>query len=91
MAVLKPWKFTARSEKLAGEQQSLLDEAIETDLIAIEHELEQFSPQPTQDAEPNKPRRALLPANPPRVEVRHEPTSTTCACGCSPDRLSANS
>ena len=29
MAVLKRWKFAARSEKLGHEQQSLLDEAID--------------------------------------------------------------
>jgi transposase len=87
MAVLKRWKFAARSEKLAAEQQSLLDEAIEADLIAIEHELEQLASQPRKDVETNKPRRAPLPANLPRVEVRHEPASTTCACGCQLKRI----
>ncbi|AJX17470.1 transposase C of IS166 homeodomain protein [Burkholderia ubonensis MSMB22] len=82
MAVLKRWKFAARSEKLAAEQQSLLDEAVDADLIAIEQELEQLADRPKKDAEPNKPRRAPLPANLPHVEVRHELASTTCACGC---------
>ncbi|KWE65448.1 hypothetical protein WL77_18130 [Burkholderia ubonensis] len=68
--------------KLAAEQQSLLDEAVDADLIAIEQELEQLADRPKKDAEPNKPRRAPLPANLPRVEVRHELASTTCACGC---------
>lgn len=87
MAVLKRWKFAARSEKLAAEQQSLLDEAVDADLIAIEQELEQLAGRPKKDAEPNKPRRAPLPANLPRVEVRHEPASTTCACGCQLKRI----
>lgn len=87
MAVLKRWKFAARSEKLAVEQQSLLDEAVDADLIAIEQELDQLAGRPKKDTEPNKPRRAPLPANLPRVEVRHEPASTTCACGCQLKRI----
>src|SRR5712671_300166 len=39
MAVLKRWKFAARSEQLHGEQRSLLDEAIDADLEAIAAEL----------------------------------------------------
>ncbi|MGX6569856.1 IS66 family transposase, partial [Cupriavidus necator] len=87
MAVLKRWKFAARSEKLPAEQQSLLDEAIDADLIAIEHELEQLASQPKDESPPNKPRRAPLPPNLPRVEIRHEPTSTTCGCGCQLKRI----
>ncbi|SIO72393.1 Transposase C of IS166 homeodomain-containing protein [Burkholderia sp. GAS332] len=62
MAVLKRWKFAARSEKLGAEQQSLLDEAIDADLVAIEHELEQLAAQSKADPIPNKPRRMSLPA-----------------------------
>ncbi len=87
MAVLKRWKFAARSEKLPAEQQSLLDEAIDADLIAIEHELEQLASQPKDESPPSKPRRAPLPPNLPRVEIRHEPTSTTCGCGCQLKRI----
>jgi transposase len=51
MAILKRWKFAARSEKLGHEQQSLLDEAIDADLAAIELELETLSTEPkTKDA-----------------------------------------
>ena len=39
MAVLKRWKFAARSEQLHGAQRSLLDEAIDADLEAIAAEL----------------------------------------------------
>jgi transposase len=72
---------------LEGVKQSLLGEAIDADLIAIEHELEQLSSQPKSDGAPNKPRCAPLPANLPRVEVHHEPTSTTCARGCELKRI----
>ncbi|KRB95798.1 hypothetical protein ASE11_18565 [Hydrogenophaga sp. Root209] len=33
------------------------------------------------------PKRAPLPANLPRREIRHEPDSTTCACGCQMKRV----
>src|SRR5438094_4676848 len=39
MAVLKRWKFAARSEQLHGVQRSLLDETIDADLEAIATEL----------------------------------------------------
>lgn len=65
----------------------MLDEAIDADLIAIEHELEQLASKPKNEPPPNKPRRAPLPPNLPRVEVRHEPTSTTCGCGCQLKRI----
>jgi transposase len=87
MAVLKRWKFAARSEKLGAEQQSLLEEAIDADLVAIEQEIEQLAAQSKADAIPNKPRRMPLPANLPRIEVRHEPESTTCGCGCQLRRI----
>jgi transposase len=80
MAVLKRWKFAARSEKLGHEQQSLLDEAIDADLAAIELELERLSTEPKTKDAPNKPRRAPLPANLPRVNIQHEPESTVCGC-----------
>jgi transposase len=39
MALLKRWKFAARSEQLHGEQRRLFDEAIDADLEAIATEL----------------------------------------------------
>src|SRR5580658_3854292 len=39
MAVLKRWQFGKRSEKLDPAQRSLLDETIDADLEAIEHEI----------------------------------------------------
>ncbi len=87
IAVLKRWKFAARSEKLSMEQHSLLDEAIDADLIAIEHELEAVSTTPESTDEREKPRRAALPAHLPRVVLHHEPTSTVCPCGCQLKRI----
>jgi transposase len=61
MAVLKRWKFAARSEKLSHEQQSLLDETIDSDLAAIELELERLSTEPKMKDVPNKSSRLPLP------------------------------
>jgi hypothetical protein len=55
--------------------------------VAIEIELAALSSQPKAETETSKPRRAPLPANLPRVEIRHEPDSTSCACGCELKRI----
>ena len=83
MAVLRRWKFAARSEQLNSEQWSLLEETIDADLEAMQTELDdlQLKPSVPQDNK-QKPKREALPASLPRVEVRHEPDSTTCHCGC---------
>ena len=86
MAVLKRWKFAARSEQLAGQQRSLLEEAIDADLEAISLELAALrSPQPPGSQE--QPKRAPLPARLPRVDVHHEPEQTLCSCGCALKRI----
>jgi transposase len=87
MAVLKRWKFAARSEQLHGEQRSLLDEAIDADLEAIAAELATLrSPGHTPPAK-DQPKRSPLPAHLPRIEVRHEPERTVCSCGCAMKRI----
>jgi transposase len=87
MAVLKRWKFAARSEQLHGAQRSLLDEAIDADLEAIAAELATLrSPTPA-PAPQEQPKRRPLPAHLPRVEVRHEPERTVCRCGCAMKRI----
>jgi transposase len=87
MAVLKRLKFAARSEKFDSEQQSLLDEAIDADIAAIEHELEALSSRPKEPSAKTKPRRAPLPANLARIDIAHEPDSSTCTCGCELKRI----
>jgi transposase len=88
MAVLKRLKFAARSEAFNAEQKSLLEEAIDADLEALGHELarERPAPQPPAAAK-EQPKRQPLPANLPRREIRHEPDSTTCGCGCAMKRI----
>src|SRR5438034_4504396 len=68
MALLKRWKFAARSEQLHGAQRSLLDETIDADLEAIAVELAALrSPQPQPAV--NQPKRSPLPAHLPRIDV----------------------
>jgi transposase len=87
MALLKRWKFAARSEQLHGEQRSLLDETIDADLEAIAAELATLrSAQPAQVPK-EQPKRSPLPAHLPRVDVRHEPEQTVCSCGCAMKRI----
>jgi transposase len=83
MAVLKRWKFAARSEQLHGAQRSLLDETIDADLEAIAWSSHR-------DLLGRKRRRTTsrpLPAHLPRVEVHHEPEQTVCSCGCALKRI----
>jgi len=87
MAVLKRWKFAARSEQLHGAQGSLLEEAIEADLEAIAKELAALHTVEPLPPAKDKPKRTPLPAHLPRVEVRHEPERTVCSCGCAMKRI----
>ena len=84
-ALLKRLKFAAKSERHSAEQRNLLEEELDSDLAAVEHEIGQLRPpQPVTD---KQPKRTPLPANLPRREIRHEPTSTTCQCGCQLKRI----
>ena len=88
MAVLKRHQFGRSREQLDSTQVSLLEEAFDEDLAAIEQELKNLTPPPKTDTEPaKKPKRAALPDNLPRVDVHHEPDSTTCKCGCQLKRI----
>ena len=87
MAVLRRWKFAARSEQLAGEQKWLFEETLEADLEAIGLELEALRSVGAKARPKEQPRRAPLPAHLPRREIRHEPDSTLCSCGCAMRRI----
>ena len=91
MAVLKRWKFGRSREQLDSAQASLLDEAIDADIAAIEEELEQLAPSIRANLDTRKqPKRAALPPELPRVEMHHEPESTSCTtpgCDCTLKRI----
>lgn len=87
MATLKHLKFAAQSEAFHVAQKSLLEETIDTDLEALSQEIEQLAPSTTREREKKQPKRVALPAHLPRREIRHEPASTTCNCGCQMKRI----
>ena len=72
IATLKRLQFGKRSEQFSVEQMSLLNEAIDADLAALEIELEQLKPTPA-DKQRQKPKRAPLPPHLPRTDIHHEP------------------
>ena len=86
ISILKRYQFGRRSEQLNSEQMSLIDEAIDGDLAAVEMELEQLEPTAVKP-EREQPKRAPLPTQLPRVEVHHEPHNTVCNCGCERVRI----
>ena len=88
LATLKRWKFGRSSEQLNGTQISLIEETIEADIAAIELELQELAPAAKAPAQPRQqPKRAALPAGLPRVDIHHEPDTTTCGCGCQLKRI----
>ena len=86
-ALLKRMKFAAQSERFNAEQRSLLEDEIEADLAAVAVEIEQLQPPSAAPEVKQQPKRQALPAHLPRREIRHEPESTTCACGCQMKRI----
>ena len=93
MAVLKRLKFAATSEKfragLSAEQKSLLEETLDGDIAEVTGEIERATANNKGKDKKDKeqPRRQPLPAHLPRREMRHEPESTVCGCGCQMKRI----
>ncbi|WP_036517736.1 IS66 family transposase, partial [Nevskia soli] len=87
LAQLRRLKFGRGSEQIDSIQKPLFDESVEEDLAALGQDLEDLSTPTADEKTKRAPRRAALPANLPRVEHRHEPESTTCACGCALKRI----
>ena len=91
MAVLKRWKFGRSREQLDSLQASLLDDAIDADIAAIEQELQSLTPVPKTHIDTRQqPKRTALPPELPRVDKHHEPDSTLCTtagCGCTLKRI----
>jgi hypothetical protein len=85
-AVLKRLKFAAQSERYSAEQRSLLDETLDTDLQAVSDEIGQMA-SAAAPRDKQQPKRQPLPSQSARREIRHEPESTTCGCGCQLKRI----
>ena len=86
-ALLKRMKFAAQSERFNAEQRSLLEDEIEADLAAVSLEIEQLQFPTNAPLVKQQPKRQPLPAHLPRREIRREPESTTCQCGCQMQRI----
>jgi transposase len=87
MAAIKRLKFAAKSEVFNAVQRSLLEETLDTDLADVEAQIKQAQPSAPEAAPKQPPKRAPLPADLPRREIRHEPESSTCRCGCELKRI----
>lgn len=76
LAYYRRVRFGKASEALVGEQRLLFEETVDTDLAAIEEELESQAPARRQR---QRAGRQPLPPELPRIEHHHEPES--CQCG----------
>ncbi|WP_227753901.1 MULTISPECIES: IS66 family transposase [Ramlibacter] len=92
LARLKRWKFGAKSEAMSAQQRALFEETMAEDeaslqaqLAALKASLPETPDKPK--APPRKPRCQRLPDHLRRVEHRHEPESTDCACGAAMVRV----
>lgn len=87
-ALLKRMKFAARSERFNAEQRSLLEDEIDADLAAVADAIDALNTQKASTPQTKQQtKRQPLPAILPRREIRHEPDSTTCQCGCQMKRI----
>ncbi len=82
IAILKRHKFAKRSEQLSPDQGRLLDDLLDTDIVAIEAELKAVNPPAAPADARQQPKRTPLPPQLPRTVIHHEPENTQCACGC---------
>ena len=88
LAILKRHKYARRSEQSNALQGLLLDELVDSDLAAIEVELEQAMAANGQVTKPKQqPKRSPLPPELPRTLIHHEPDNTQCRCGCQLKRI----
>ncbi|MDB6050206.1 MAG: ISPpu14, transposase Orf3 [Pseudomonas sp.] len=87
IAQLKCFKFAKRSEQLNPQQASLLDDLIDTDIAAIEAELQALQTPSVPTETKQKPKRTALPPEFPRTLIHHEPNNSHCQCGCALKRI----
>lgn len=69
------------------EQASLLDDLMDTDIAAIEAELQALQIAPAATEKKQKYKRTALPAEFPSILIIHEPDNTQCPCGCALKRI----
>jgi transposase len=87
LARLKAWKFAAKTERMNAQQRQLFEETLAADEASLQAQLDALRADTGKSdfKDPAKPRiqpkRQILPEHLERVEHRHEPQDTTCACG----------
>jgi len=84
LAYLRRIRFGKKSESLPSKQADLFEETLQSDLAAVNAEIEQLDPSAKAQAKPSRSRagRQPLPDHLPRIEHRHEPESCQCdQCG----------
>ena len=82
LAYLRRIRYGAKSEALSKVQFSLFEEDWQTDVAAIEAEIEQLPLPALQKPKRARAGRQPLPGHLPRIEHRHEPQSCQCKqCG----------
>ena len=86
-ALLKRMKFAAQSERFNAEQRNLLEDEIDADLAAVADEIEQLAAPSNPPQDKKQAKRQPLPAHLVRREIRHEPDSSICQCGCQMKRI----
>ena len=87
IAQLKRFKFAKRSEQLNPQQASLLDDLIDTDIAAIEAELQALQTPSVATETTQEPKRTALPPEFPRTLIHHEPDNSHCQCRCALKRI----
>lgn len=88
LSVLRRRSFFKKHEHFTAEQGLLFDEFLNADLGEVQSELRTITPETKKTTEAlNRPRRQPLPTDLARVEIRHEPGSTVCSCGCQLNRI----
>ena len=90
LAHLRRMRFGVKSESLSPQQKDLFEDTLNTDLAAIEAEMDALAPDQSHDTavKAKRPRagRQSLPEHLPRIEHYHEPDS--CQCGtCGKDLI----
>lgn len=89
LALHKRFRFSKKAESLTAEQRHLFDEMLDGDTAQIEQEeLDKLHEQDKVVVTRSlQPKRKPLPPELPRTEIRHEPDSTLCKCGCQLKRI----
>ncbi|MCY1523244.1 Transposase C of IS166 homeodomain protein [compost metagenome] len=86
IAILKRHKFAKRSEQLSPDQGRLLDDLLDTDIVAIEAELKAVNPPAAPADARQQPKRTPLPPQRKRTGITRCQRIPSCAAAARPER-----